>query len=205
MVFGGEACAVRGSKAALHAEVDVRNEVFDGTFALDNHAHRDRLHAAGAKATANLLPKYGRELKSHQAVEYAPGLLGVDQVHVDVARIVYGAKDGRFGNFMKDNALGLGNVKVQCLGEVPRNGFSLAVLIAREPHRVGALGQLAELSNHIFFVVADYILRSEAFGDVDSDSALGQIADVAKAGAHRECAAEVFFDGLRFGGRFDDD
>ena len=72
---------------------------------------------------------------------------------------------------MKDDALGFAHVKVQRLGKVPRNGFSLSVLITREPDGLCGLGQLAELGDHILFVVADHVLGGEVFGDVDSDSA----------------------------------
>ena len=72
---------------------------------------------------------------------------------------------------MKDDALCLAHVEVQCLGKVPRNGFPLAVLITREPYGLCGLGQLAELGDYILFVVTDHVLGGEVFGDVDSDSA----------------------------------
>ena len=89
MVFGKKASSVGRSKATLHAKVDARNKVLDGALSFYNHAHCYGLHATGAQSASDLLPKHGRELKTHKPIEHPAGLLGVDQVHVDLARIVY--------------------------------------------------------------------------------------------------------------------
>ena len=89
MVFGKKTCSVGCSKATLHAKVDGRNEVLDGALSFYNHPHCYRLHSAGAQAASDLLPKHGRELKTHKPIQHPASLLGVDQVHVDLARIVY--------------------------------------------------------------------------------------------------------------------
>ena len=205
VVLRRESGSVGRGEPTFHAKVNVRHEVFDGAFALHDHAHRHRLHTAGAESAAHLLPKYRRQFEAHEAVEHPAGLLGVHQVHVNAARIFNGLEDGGLGNFVKYDALGLRNVEVEGLGQVPRNGLSLAVLIAREPDGFGGLGKLAELCDHVFFVFAHHVFRGETLVDVDAYSALGQVADVPKAGTHGVGAPEVFFDGLRFGGRFDDD
>ena len=87
---------------------------------------------------------------------------------------------------------------------MPRNGFSLTVLITGKPNRVGGLSQFAQLGNDLFFVFAHLVLRSKILLDVNADSALGKVPNVPKTGAHREGAAKVFFNGLGLGRGFDD-
>src|SRR5207245_629928 len=57
---------------------------------LDGH----RLHAAHAEAPADLLPQQLTALVADDAIEHAPGLLGVDQVHVDLPGGQQRALDG---------------------------------------------------------------------------------------------------------------
>src|SRR3989454_10033661 len=57
---------------------------------LDGH----RLHAAHAEAPADLLPQQLAALVADDAIEHAPGLLGVDQVHVDLPGGQQRALDG---------------------------------------------------------------------------------------------------------------
>ena len=87
---------------------------------------------------------------------------------------------------------------------MPRNGFSLTVLITGKPNCVGGLSQFAQLGNDLFFVFANLVLRSKILLDVNADSALGKVPNVPKTGAHREGAAKVFFNGLGLGRGFDD-
>ena len=86
---------------------------------------------------------------------------------------------------------------------MPRNSFSLTVLITGKPYRIGGLSQFAQLGNDLFFVFAHLVLRGKILLDVNADSALGKIPNVPKTGAHGEGAAEEFFNGLGLGRGFD--
>src|SRR5690606_32864042 len=57
-------------------------------FAVDDQPGSDALHAACREALHHLAPQHRGDLVAVQAVEDAPGLLGVDEVFVDVTRVL---------------------------------------------------------------------------------------------------------------------
>ena len=122
------------AERAGHVVVGLALEGLQLALALDDEAHGDALHAAGRQRRLHLAPQHGRQLEAHQSVEHAAGLLRVDQVHVQRAGMLDGLEDGRLRDLMEHDALGLLLVEPQHLAEVPRDGLSLAVLIACEPH-----------------------------------------------------------------------
>ena len=102
-------------------------------FAFHDETHRHALHAAGGETGTHLAPEHGRELEAHQTVEHAAGLLGVDKVEVDVTGMFDGGEDGRFRDLVEHDAARLFRVESQHLGQMPRYGFSFAVLIGSQP------------------------------------------------------------------------
>ena len=58
-------------------------------FALHYELHGHALHAACREGGLNLAPKHGRELETHDAIEDATRLLGVDKAHVEMTRVGY--------------------------------------------------------------------------------------------------------------------
>ena len=106
--------------------------------AVDDEAGGGGLHAAGGEPGADLAPQHGRDLVAVEAVEDAAGLLRVDECGVDVAGVVPGALDGVFGDLVEHHALD-GNLGLQHLEQVPRDGLALAVLISGEVELVGVL------------------------------------------------------------------
>ncbi len=65
--------------------------------ALHDQACRHGLDAAGGEPARDLAPQDGRDLVAVQAVEDPPGLLRVDQAHVDLPRLLERALDRRRG------------------------------------------------------------------------------------------------------------
>ena len=59
----------------------------DLALALDDEPDRDRLHATGRQATLDLLAEERAQRVADEAVDDAARLLGVDEVHVDLARV----------------------------------------------------------------------------------------------------------------------
>ena len=55
----------------------------------------------------HLAPQHWRQLESDDAVEHAACLLGIDQVHVEMARMLDSLDDGRLGDFVEHDAAGL--------------------------------------------------------------------------------------------------
>ena len=190
----------------LHAVVGLALEVHDLLLAVHDQAQCDGLDAAGGKLGADLAPQDGGELESDQAVEHAAGLLGVDQVHVDLARVLDGVEHGGLGDLVECDAPGLGGIQFQGLGQVPGNRFSLAVLIGREPDRLCALGELLELGHHFFLVGRHDVFGRESVCDIDAQAVLLQVAYVADTGLDGVLLlVQEVPDGLGLFGRLDDD
>ena len=65
----------------------------------------------------------------NQSVEYTTCLLGIHQVHVQMAWVLDCVKNSLFGNLVEDNTVCLLLIQSQYFAKVPADGFSLAVLI----------------------------------------------------------------------------
>ena len=95
---------------------------------LHQQAHRHRLHAACREAPGHLFPEQGRKRVAHQAVEDPPRLLGVHQLHVELAGAVQGAPDRLPGDLVEHHPLHrhLGSEQLQ---EMPADALSFPVLV----------------------------------------------------------------------------
>ena len=98
-------------------------------FALDDDAGRHRLDAAGRQLRRDLLPQHGADLVAVQPVQDAPGLLGVDEVVVQVTRILSGGADRRLGDLVEHHSLDR-DARLQCLQQVPGDRLALAVTVS---------------------------------------------------------------------------
>src|SRR5690606_19053160 len=95
--LGGE--RLRRMRAlGLDRPVFARDERLDLLLALDDHAQRRRLHAAGGQAALHLSPQHGRKVEADQVVERAARLLRIDQVAGDGARLFHRLADGARGD-----------------------------------------------------------------------------------------------------------
>ena len=166
----------------LHAIEGLALEVHDFLLPVDDEAEGDGLDAAGGKLRPDFAPKDGGEFESDQAVQHAPGLLGVDQVHVDLARMLDGVEHRRLRDLMEGDAPGLGGIELQGFGQVPGDGLSFAVFIGCEPDRFRAFRKLLELRHYLLFVGRHDILGREIMCKVDAQVVLLQVAYMADAG-----------------------
>ena len=132
-------------------------------------------------------------------------MLGVYQVHVNRSRVFNRLEDGVFGNLRKHNALGRFGLEFEGLVQVPRNGFSLSVLIRREPYHFGLGGGLLEFLDELFFVVCDDVFGFKPLVNIDAFTPFGQIANVAVAALHDEVFPQITFNGFCFCWGLDDD
>ena len=95
--LGGHLRAVGRGQERLERPVLAGGEGADLALALDDQAHGDRLHAPRRQAAADLARQQRAQRVADEAVDDAAGLLGVDEVAVDVARA---------GERLADRALG---------------------------------------------------------------------------------------------------
>lgn len=63
-------------------------ELLDFTLTLHDEAYGNTLYTTGREGWFHLSPQYRRELEAHDAVEHTTCLLGIHQVHVQMAWVL---------------------------------------------------------------------------------------------------------------------
>ena len=197
---GGLALAELG----VDVPVFVRLEGVDLQLPVADQPHRHALHPAGGQAAADLPPQKGRQLVAHQAVQLPPGLLGVEQVHIDGAGVGHALLHAFFGDLVKGDAVGGGGVQPQHIGQVPADGLALAVRVGGQQHAVRLFGLVLQLAHQLGLALDGDIVRLVAMLHIDAQLAGGQVADMAHACRDFVSLAQVLADGLGLGGGFHD-
>jgi hypothetical protein len=90
-------------------------------------------------------------------------------------------------------------------GHVVGDRFALPVVVRGEHELVRALERALQVSDVPLGVLGDLVDRVEPVVHVDAELALRQVPDVPEGSPDGVVAAQVLLDGLRLGGRFDDD
>ncbi len=159
---------VGGGEGALEVPPAGGHERHDLPLTLDHQAGGDALHAAGGEAGVHLLPGDLGDVVAVEAVEQAPGLLGVHQPHVELAGVGEGLADRGGGDLVehhavhRDVALGL-----QHLEQVPGDGLALAILISGEVEGVGVLEGPLQLTDERLLRVGHHVVGLEVVVGVD--------------------------------------
>ena len=186
----------RGVKASMMA------------FALHHEAHRHRLDASRGEPAADLARDERAERVAHEAVHDAARLLGVHEVHVDVARVGEGRVDGALGDLAEGHPTALVVGDVHGLHDVPGDGLPLPVEVRGEIHQVRGGGGPADGGELLAAVLADDVLGREVVLDVHAQLALAgvlrQVPNVAVGGQDPVAVTKVPLDRPRLGGRLDD-
>ena len=167
------------AQVGIHIPVFFRLKLLDFLFSVHHHARGDGLHAARGQAFLDLHPEQRADLVAHQPVEHAARLLGVDQLHIDRARLLNRALDRLFGNLVKFHAAGALRVDAQNRRQMPRNRFSLAVRVRRENDGLRALRFLADALKHFAAASDGDVLRLKIMLNVHAELGFGQIPHVA--------------------------
>ncbi len=209
----------RGQRTEDTFDVPVlgRGEAHPGAFAFHQDAGCHALNPARRQPRHHLLPQHRADLIAVEPVEDPPRLLGVDEVLVDLARVVHRSLDGLRRDLVEDHSLHR-HGRLQRLQQVPGDRLALAVLICGEVELAGVLDQGFELADLGFLVGGNDVERLEAVVDVHPEPRprfalvrdrhlLGvtrQVPDVPDTGLDLPAGAEVSGDGLRLRGRLDD-
>ena len=103
------------------------------TLAIADQLQRDRLHASGAQAAADLVPEERADLVADQAVEHATRLLRVDHLLVDLRRMFERAEHALLGDLVEHQAADLLPIAAaELLGEMPADRLAFAVRVGRD-------------------------------------------------------------------------
>ncbi len=200
----------KGPVRCFVGEVSVERPVFlrdkggDLLLAVIDHAHGDGLHAAGGELRLHLSPEHRRQLEPDQPVEHAACLLRVNEIHVDVPRILHGVEYGGLGDFLKRDSPRVLLLQSERLVEVPRYGLPLSVGIGREPDcpRVG--GELLQLRDQLALTRRNHIFGLEAVLYIHAKLIVVQIPDVPFARLDDIFfLSQIFLNLLRFRRRLD--
>ena len=188
--------------------VFLRHESRDLVFALANHAQRRTLHAARRQTGSNFLPQQGRQIEAHQEIERAPGLLRIDEVDRQLARLRHGFAHRVLGDLVEHDALHVLALEralgLQQLVQMPGDGLALAVRVGREIQRFRLLQRSRYGIDMLLIAFDDLILHGEMTLRIDGALFRHQIPHVTVGGEHLEVLAEVLLDGLRLGRRLHD-
>ena len=185
-----------------------RGERLNLELTLADEAQRNRLHPSRRSRAGQLAPQHWGQRETDQIVERPPRLLGIDEIHVEVAWVLQGIEHRAFGDLVERDALHRNAVDGIALLEhrqdMPRDGLALAIGIGGQIEVFGAFQRLGDLAQ----VLAGPRVRHVGHREVlvrTHRSVLGrQIADMAIARQHPEVVTEIPVDGSRFGGGFDD-
>src|SRR3990172_366426 len=185
-----------------------RHEGLDLFFTLADDAEGNGLHATPAKSPPPFFPEKGTELIAHEAVKYAPGLLDINFVRIDLAGVFDGEKDRLLGDLVEQHAVNflavLGAAR-DGLGHVRGNGLALAVRVGREQDAVRFFGGGLELFHDRRLALDHDVAGLEVLFNVNAELALRQVHDLAYGGLYRVVFAEILADGLCLCRRFYDD
>ena len=208
----GREAGGRGDDERRDVPVRGRDEGDALALTLDDQTDRGRLHAAGGESLRYLAPEHGRDLETEEAVEDAPGLLRVDEVEVELARLLDGREDRVLGDLVKDHALD-GHLRLEHLAQVPCDGLAFAVLISGEQELVGVLERTLEFGDGAAGAVArELVVGLEAVVDVHGEAperallhlgrhlaGLWKVADVPHRAEHLVSVAKIRLDRLHLG------
>ncbi len=189
----------------MHRPILHRDKRVNLAFAIHDEPQRHRLDASRRKPRAHLLPQDRADAVTDQPVQHAPRLLGVDQVHVDGARMRKRLVDGMLGDLVKDHALRQTRFDLGGFHQVPGDRLALAVGVGGQVNLSVTLRQFFQFLDNFLLLVGDAILRLEVMFDVHRKRRAEQITDVADGGLHRVSLAEEAPHCPGLGGRFHND
>ena len=124
------------------------------------------MNTTGTQTTINLAPENRRNFVAVKSVDNAAGLLSLNQVFVDVARVAQCGLNCLFGDFVKHHSLHR-NLWLEHLQKVPGNGLTLTVFIGGEIELIRVLQGCLEVAHGLALAGRNGIHRLEVVLDVD--------------------------------------
>ena len=209
---GLELLSPRGCQIRQEVPISGRDKRHPLTFPLDDQTYRHALDTPGRELRTNLPPQQRGDLVAIEPVDDPSGLLGPDQVFVNLARGRQGFQDGFLGDLVKHQAMHR-NLGLKDLAQVPTDGLAFTVFVSGQIEVLGPLDQVFEFFDLLGFLPRNDVDGLEIFVDVHSQvgpifalvllrylfSTLWQVADVPDAGLYRIAASQEFADSAGLG------
>ena len=168
----------RLAQFGLNGPVFLGHEFPDLVFALHDYSQGHGLDAPGREPTSDLLPEERADFVADQSVQNAPGLLGIDQIHVDLTRVLEGVLDGFFGDFVEFHAVSRRALQLGGLDEMPGDGFAFPVRVGGQIYRRSLRGRVFDFLNDGLLALGHDIPGDYPLGQRDAQGLLRQIAHV---------------------------
>ena len=199
----GKMPLVGGDTGEVHVQgpVLLGLEGFDLSLPLADQPGGHRLDPAGGEPPADLLPQQGGELVAHDAVQDAPGLLGVHQVLVNGPWRCDGIVDHLFCDLVEGHPVGLVIRDLQKLLQVPGDGFSLPVRVSGQKNLLAALSRLPQIRDHVLLSLDRLVVRREPVLHIHPELALGKVPNVPHGCLNLIAGPQIFSNGLGLGRR----
>src|SRR5262249_32843744 len=119
--------------------------------ALDDYPECDRLHAAGADPTFDLVPQERTYLVSDQAIEHPARLLRVEKVVVELFGLSSRLPHGRLGYLVQQPPPHARLDLPELIRDMPRDSFTLAIGVGRQVYSGGLLCLCLDFLQHFGF------------------------------------------------------
>src|SRR5262249_61802949 len=169
--------------------------------------HPRRLTPPGRDAPPHFIPEQRADLITHEAVQNAAGLLGIEQFLVEFLWMLQGLFHRAFGDFVeKDpmNSLLLPSLlwtvfrlrflrflrlfgwTADLLGNMPGDGFPFPIGIGGEIHSLGARGRFLYLVDHLLLSLDDFIGRAKVVLQIHAQGSDGKVLYMPDGGLDRK-------------------
>ena len=163
-----------------------------------------------AIGTLDVFPEKRRYFIAHKAIENAAGLLSIHTRHINITWLRDSLQNGVLGNFIVCDAPKrlAASYRSKNFLQMPCNGFSLAVRIARQIDFVRLLNGILQIGNDLLLIFGNRICRNEipcilaCGGNGDSIIFGRKFANMTNRTLDGKFAAKVFGDSLRLCRRF---
>src|SRR5204863_4279643 len=155
-ITGIEIGGLGTDEIGIHGPVFLLLESLDLALAVHDQAQSNGLHSPGRDAAADFIPQQRRDLVADDSVKHAPRLLRVDEIAVNVARLLECIQYGALGDFIEGHAadqwaaflllgfLSVNAIATQFFRQVRSDGLAFAVRIRREINRRGGFRHLLQ-------------------------------------------------------------
>jgi hypothetical protein len=169
---GGETAALFFplGQLCINGPILHRHKGLDLPLPFDDEAQSYRLHPPGRGAVAHILPEKRADFVAHQAVQDAPGLLSVDQLHVNIAGMRECFVNGVASDLVEDHPPHLILADFGRRHEVPGDSFPLAVGVCSQVYLASPLDLLLQFLDHVPLLIGHAVRRLEVVLHVHAEA-----------------------------------